>query len=264
MDSETRNMIVVIVLAVAVICAGWLIVSHSSGVNPPFTVVESHSMQHGSESEIGVIDTGDLVLVRSTEKTEITTYIEGYQDGYETFGDYGDVIIYNRDSGNPVIHRAFIWLSYNGDGTWTAESLKDYDSSLWDNDGDYDSLYGILTFYHAGNVQTEGRTLTIDLDILANRGVDEGYLTAGDYNPSFDQTSGIYSRLVNENIKSVAWKEIPWMGSIKLMVNGNDEELDVWASNSIPLLVCEFMTVILVVIALNCLYSEIVFRRRRQ
>jgi signal peptidase len=123
MRTEDRNTIIVIVIAVVIIIGGWAVISVSSGVKPPFTVVESHSMQHCSntdhESEIGIIDTGDLILVKNPDKTDITSYVEGYQNGYEQFGDYGDVIVYKRPSGNPVIHRAFIWLNYNGDGTWT-------------------------------------------------------------------------------------------------------------------------------------------------
>ena len=269
MKTEDRNMIIVIVIAVVVIISGWAIISTSSGVKPPFTVVESHSMQHCSntdrESQIGVIDTGDLILVKNPGKTDITTYVEGYQNGYERFGDYGDVIVYKRPAGNPVIHRAFVWLNYNGDGTWTSESLKNYDSDLWDNTGDYQHLSGTLTFYKVGNVVEGGKTLTINLDSLAAYGSTQGYLTVGDSvgNTAFDQQSGIYPFLVDENIKSVAWKEIPWLGAIKLLIKGNDAELKNWAPNSISLLVMEFLTIILVVIGLNYLVPELLSLRRK-
>ncbi|MBE6526371.1 MAG: S26 family signal peptidase [Thermoplasmata archaeon] len=271
MNSDARNTMIVIVIALIVIVGGFLAISYSSGVKPPFTVVESHSMQHCSlddkESRIGNIDTGDLILVRSPDKTDITTYVEGYQNGYEMFGDYGDVIVYKRPAGNPVIHRAFLWLNYNGDGTWTADALKDYDSSLWDNGGNaYNELSGTVTFYKVGNVVEGGKTVTIDLNAMLSMGSTQGYLTIGDSvnNMYFDQMSGIYPALVDGNIKSVAWKEIPWLGAIKLIAKHNKTELDTWAPNTTPLLVCELLTVILIFIALNYLFSEIMYLRRKQ
>ena len=60
-----------------------------------------------------------MVLVKDKNKCDIISYVEGSQTGYSTFGDYGNVIVYYRDSGNPVIHRAFLWLDYNN-GIWSA------------------------------------------------------------------------------------------------------------------------------------------------
>ena len=48
-----------------------------SGVSPPFTVINSGSMQHSDESSIGTIDTGDMVIVKNPDYQEITTYVEG-------------------------------------------------------------------------------------------------------------------------------------------------------------------------------------------
>ena len=65
---------------------------------PPMVVVESESMMHAEDSEVGVIDTGDLVLVKKTSgRGDITTYIEGKKRDYKTYGEYGDVIIYAGD-----------------------------------------------------------------------------------------------------------------------------------------------------------------------
>lgn len=50
-----------------------------------------------------------------------------------------------------------------------------------------------------------------------------------------------------DRIKSVAWKEIPWIGSLKLMMNGNGE-LGIWAGNSVTMLVLLFLSVIVIVI----------------
>ena len=269
MDQNNRNMIIVLAVAAVIIIGGWLVISSSSGVKPPFTVIESHSMQHcqadDKHSEIGVIDTGDMILVRSLDKTTVTTYVEGSQNGYQMFGDYGDVIIYKRTGNNPVIHRAFIWLEYNG-SSWSAPSLAGY-AGEWYNDGntDYNNMTGSLTFYKVGVVVPGGKNLTINLDTLS---AHSGYLTVGDSvsNIYFDQSTSICPTgpVTEEMIKSVAWKEIPWLGAIKLMLKGNSEELNAWASNSKTMLVCEFATIFLIVIGLNYLVTEILIQRRKE
>jgi signal peptidase I len=87
---------------------------------PPMVVVESESMMHAEDSEVGVIDTGDLVLVKKIgSRGDITTYFVGKKQDYKTYGEYGDVIIYKKDGGKetPVIHRAILWLEYNKTAT---------------------------------------------------------------------------------------------------------------------------------------------------
>src|SRR5712664_2169395 len=63
---------------------------------PPVVVVESGSMQHSnSRAYLGVIDTGDLVLVQAIHsRSDVVTYIEGRVSGYEAYSNYGDVIIF--------------------------------------------------------------------------------------------------------------------------------------------------------------------------
>ncbi len=69
-------------------------------------------------------------------------------------------------------------------------------------------------------------------------------------NYNFDQTSSIaQDGLISmDKIKSVAWKEIPWLGAIKLTLKGN-EYLKEWASNSITMLVLLFISIILLVLS---------------
>lgn len=159
MKKDTRNFVIVLAVLVAILVGGNIAVRESSGVDPPFTVVESQSMQHGNGSEIGIIDTGDMVLVKSPSKTDIVSYVEGYHSGYRSFGEYGSVIVYERSVGNPVIHRAILWLESNGDGTWSAESLKYYTddgsetgTSMWSCGlyNDYLNMSGTLTLYDVG------------------------------------------------------------------------------------------------------------------
>jgi len=271
MKKETIAFVVTIAALFLVMTGVYYWISESSGVDPPFTVIESESMQHDDESQIGVIDTGDMMLVKDPDKTQIVTYVEGYQTGYSSFGEYGSVIVYERPGLNPVIHRAFVWLEYNGDGTWSAESLAGYDSTLWKciSDDveitDYTSLKGILYFYSVGEFNKS--TLYLNLDLLSTYNPESGYVTLGDNvtNPQFDQSSGINNSLVQyDEIRSVAWKEIPWLGVIKLYINGNTDNLNEWASNSLPNLIVMFTLVILVVVALNYIFEEALMMYRRR
>ncbi len=38
----------------------------------------------------------DLVIVQRSDGSDVRTYVESYADGHRTFGDYGDVIVYER------------------------------------------------------------------------------------------------------------------------------------------------------------------------
>jgi len=120
-----------------------------SGVSPPFTVINSGSMQHSDESSIGTIDTGDMVIVKNPDYQEITTYVEGSKTDYSKFGEYGDVIIYRSGDRN-IIHRAMLHMTLYETGIvtqkWYIPELKDYDdwdivnlgsskkSEYWDNE----------------------------------------------------------------------------------------------------------------------------------
>ena len=91
--------------AVAVVLVVFLLAWGYTGNWPPMVVIESGSMEHDGNqlypepgfTHIGPIDTGDLVLVKSAERDDIVTYLEGKQTGYKRYGDYGDVIIYYKN-----------------------------------------------------------------------------------------------------------------------------------------------------------------------
>ena len=60
-----------------------------TGSWPPMVVIESGSMMHEDEGNVGAIDPGDLVLVMSDDRKNIVTYAEATEDGgtyegYET------------------------------------------------------------------------------------------------------------------------------------------------------------------------------------
>ncbi|MDR3075255.1 MAG: S26 family signal peptidase [Candidatus Methanoplasma sp.] len=261
MDKSTKHAIVIMAVAVAVIVAAFVGISKASGVSPFQTVVESGSMQHGIGSQIGVIDTGDMVVVKNKDSMVIQSFIDGYKTGYERFGNYGDVIIYNRGPDlNPVIHRAILWLDYNGNGTWSAPSLEGYPRELWlcsgSPDGDYMNLSGTLTLKNIGYVDTPDAS--INLDTLAAGSPTDGYLTKGDNNSRFDQPSslaGVNGLISYDRIKSVAWFEIPWAGTFKMVFNGKTNIIDYWVPNTIPCIAASALLWIFLIVSISFLYD---------
>jgi signal peptidase I len=214
-----------------------------SGLWPPVFVVESASMQHSdTESKLGVIDTGDLVLIQGSDGGGVRTYVECYPDGGMSFGDYGDVIIYERYGRSdltPIIHRAMFRLEYNSTSeSFDIPSLADLPADKWGNgnveDGRWWNLSGIVEIYDVGYKSAK---LLVDLGSLLayyeDRGLShDGLITMGDHNivyangeylGVYDQSSPTICRepITDEWIVGEAKIEIPWLGLIKLWVNGD-------------------------------------------
>ena len=220
MNKDSKDMLIVIVTAAVIVGIILISLMVYSGMSKPLTVVESKSMQHSDDtSYLGIIDTGDMVVMVSPDKRSVTTYVEGHQNGYCKFGSYGDVIIYYRDNGkNPVIHRAILWLDVK-DGIVSAPSLKDYPADKWENEGTWDNLTGILTLKDLPYKDGTKETTTVDLTKITH----SGFLTKGDNNTDFDQTLSIHPDAVMESeLKAVAGLEVPWLGCIKLLVNNKN------------------------------------------
>ena len=263
---ERKHIITISVVGIVIIVFLGLVyyINDNSGVNPPFTVVESQSMQHiDDKSELGVIDTGDMIYVQSPDKCDIVSYVDGYKTGYKTFGDYGSVIVYKRDSGNPVIHRAIVYVEKNG-SSWNIESLQGFDESLWNINGtehEYMNVSGTLNIVFESDYRSY--TCSINLNSL----LQSGYLTLGDNNTMFDQNSGIMTNrpISKEMIKSVASTEIPWLGCLKLLVNGKEDRIEAHAPNSIECLEISFISIILIIVSLSFVFDEInVYRISRK
>ncbi|MBL7118137.1 MAG: signal peptidase I [Candidatus Syntrophoarchaeum sp.] len=56
---------------------------------------------------------GDLIFVQAPHRTNVTTYEEGEMLDYESFHNYGNVVIYRPNgfsSVTPIIHRAMYWV----------------------------------------------------------------------------------------------------------------------------------------------------------
>jgi len=196
-----------------------------SQVWPPMVVVESSSMQHSdTESIIGIIDTGDYVLVQATPlRTQVVTWVEGRVANYRTYGDFGDVIIFRpppRPADTPIIHRAILWLEWNatGDG-WDAPSLRALPRSEWSardvggNSLPYPyNINGDITLYHLGY----GGDLTRVLPVSVLMPQSSGFITMGDNNA---YSGGADPWIVpHDHVIGHARGELPWFGLLKLTI----------------------------------------------
>ena len=220
-----------------------------SGVWPPLVVVESGSMQHdersGVRSSIGVIDTGDLVVVkRASTQDEIVTYVRGRgqgANGHATYGEFGDVIVYRKNGGGatPVIHRAFLRVQWNDQTlSWDVPELQNLKyGNDWTRDGgpqgftDFERFDGIDAEKksHKAIINYVGyskRNITINFWWLEPG--TTGYITLGDNaetNKRPDQAigSGISDGkpVKFEWVVGVARGEIPCFGLIKLFVGNS-------------------------------------------
>ncbi len=217
---------------------------------PPVYVVESDSMQHGSTDILGLINTGDLVLAQKIPWTQITPYVVGMRTGYSTYGEYGDVVLYNANgqAGTPIIHRAIVYLAWNpavqgynatdlvglpcGDQAGAVFNITSGGSSApspCTTAADLSNLKGTLTLYDIGWRQA---TVTLDLasDVL---GAHSGFVTMGDNNYNTgctpgrdcvglpDQNIGRSTLVEPSWIVGVARGMLPWFGALKLLLEGN-------------------------------------------
>ena len=267
-----NNLLREMLLAVAMIAFLVLGLWAHTGTMPPLVVVESSSMIHEENGEVGSIDAGDLILVMDTPYDNIITFAEASDrsnkyHGYETHGMEGDVIIYhkNGDEGTPIIHRAILRVepSQTTSPNRLAVNDSDYcpnggtwDSAVEDEDGEIGTC--VLTWSVPGTNVTNSETITIRFDgynagyydckRMAHANVEpylvvwnwqpkhSGIVTLGDNNQcSVDQgglvvngSSGIHSASgvagpVREDwLVGVAGGEIPWLGTVKLMLSGPD------------------------------------------
>jgi signal peptidase len=212
-------------------------------VYPPLVVVESSSMQHSrTTSYVGVIDTGDLVLVQAARgRPDVVTWIEGKVSGHATYGDFGDVIVFRKPTApsdaTPVIHRALLYVvpSATGPDAYDIPDLRAYPSIWWEGadrngtpiEGDPVGLSSV-TIHRMGWRGDLG--ITFDLEALAANPINRraGFITMGDnnaYDACEDQpdpcppASKPYDSawvVPIENVIGRARGEIAWFGLLKL------------------------------------------------
>lgn len=111
MRKDEKNIIIVIIVIFSSFFGGLVGSIMYSDVENPFSVVISQSMQHDDEkSQLGSIDTGDMIYTINKRRVEIEPYIEGYSTGKKTFKDYGNVVIFNTACDINIVHRLILFL----------------------------------------------------------------------------------------------------------------------------------------------------------
>lgn len=162
-----------------------------TGLWPPMVSVESGSMEPQMER-------GDLIVTveqhryapdYAQQETGVVTGAIGEEQQDTQFGEYGDVIIYQPNGSTvrtPVIHRAMFWV--NESENWVDKANPDY-------------------------LPTENCA-----QILNCPAPHSGFITKGDANPQYDQTSGISSPVKSEWVRGTAEVRIPYLGYIRLLV----------------------------------------------
>ena len=214
-------------IAIGCVVLVFLLTFAYSGNWPPMVVIESGSMEHDNNplyaepgyTHLGTIDTGDLVIVKEAGKTDIVTYLEGKDTGYEKYGDYGDVIVYYKNGirekdgqpVTPVIHRAMFWVDV------------DVENKTYHVPEAGRTFYNEIDLEQFGDDKLVG---TIEGQVLQN----SGYVTKGDStgNPHPDQMThfdinGNKVQPVDPDwVVGMARGELPWFGLIKLRVTQPD------------------------------------------
>ncbi|AKB42347.1 MULTISPECIES: signal peptidase I [Methanosarcina] len=87
---------------VAVVIIFMVLSKLAFGLWTPMVAVESGSMEPHMQI-------GDIIFIKSIDRSNITTYEEGKNTGYKSFENYGDVILYRQygeEGVTPIIHRA--------------------------------------------------------------------------------------------------------------------------------------------------------------
>lgn len=234
---------VVIALLILGIILGSLYVY--SGRWPPMVVIESPSMSHGPgnppESKVGVIDAGDLVIVKEVDKENIITYVEGKSIDHKTYGQYGDVIIYRPENSSvhtPIIHRPILYLELNETSYGVSFDIPSLDNLEYgvswktSHGNRWWNLTGEITILDYGYKNVEVKIKLSNLLNLPEQYIHSGYITMGDNNLSptqgrYDQAhlNHVRSPIREEWVVGKAKGEIPWYGSIKLLAMGNTEHI---------------------------------------
>lgn len=277
MKREDRDTLIAMAVIMLVFASGYACLHLYSGHNPYFSLVTSQSMQHDDHSsELGIIDTGDLVIVRDKSKIDIQTYLEGRMTGFKSFGDYGSVIIYSGDNGSSIIHRALLYLEVKEDSSGKYASISYLDSyPSWGSayspgtELDPEMLREDIVLNDLGY---RGLDVKIDIAFILSKtdaGVS-GYVTMGDNNTITDQSSFYGSDFVisglvtDERILSIPVSEIPWLGCFKLLLDGRGYIVEHHSPNSIPYLCVSALGMLFVLFSLYIFYIGYTIEKRKR
>jgi signal peptidase len=228
MVAIARELLWVVIVVGAVALTLFLV----SGTWPAVVTIESESM-------VPHMNVGDLVFVVAPDRFgALQTWTSGKETGYEKFGSYGDVIIYNRNgeagpaiplpllsgSAHPIIHRAMGIVQenkpvpvyvypYRGAST-PSEYLPADSISVENTPGGYNWTITLTN----GSVILNPPPPAYGYIVLSTQiSPNPGYITKGDNNIESDQL--LLSNPVQEDwIVGKALFTIPFLGLIPLNI----------------------------------------------
>ena len=263
------DVVIAVIIMAIIICSLWAY----TGNWPPMVVIESNSMMHRSDSSIGTIDTGDLVLVKSiSDHDDVITYVEGKKDGYKTYGSYGDVIIFRKNGlgDTPVIHRAVVWIEYNASGHHVIEGNagKIYTNGSFDvpSLGKYDVMEFWIEDYVPNHFNLSVNLYAVMNNFKNSPGVRRhgGFITKGGKNTRVDQeslqdsTGRIVEPIKTGWVVGNAVGELPWFGLIKLYIGGETDDKDSTPPpTSVNMLILSIVLIVAIPIILDVLFSQL-------
>ncbi len=248
MTFKYRNEVISVVAVVAVIAIIFSSLFLYTGNWPPAVIVESSSMQHGSNFVYGAINTGDIVGVKKIESyVDVQTYLVAREKGYPiNYGEYGNVIIYNDQyRGELVIHRAMFYVEgWNG----STPILYGNDNPSW--------LKISGPYVYITDVGYSHKNLLVNLQnyigetgfvTMGDHNFGSSGYTSGNYTIAADQDTGIDNTLVNSTqVFGYAVGYLPVVGVLKLWVTHNTYYIPA-ESNEIMVIVLVVLIALIVV-----------------
>ncbi|WP_257299424.1 S26 family signal peptidase [Haloarchaeobius sp. FL176] len=176
-----------------------------SGIWPPLVAVESGSMEpHMHKNDlVFIVEEGRFAGDSAQPGTGVVTHRAAQQnDGYWSFGNYGNVIVYqpNDDPRRvPIIHRARFWVE---------EGENWVDSEAEGGTGKANPQY-------LSRAESADREFDCD-EITACRPSHSGFVTKGDANDVYDQVGGQSNVVRPDWVRGKAKVRIPLLGWIRL------------------------------------------------
>jgi hypothetical protein len=98
-------------------------------------------------------------------------------------------------------------------------------------------------------------------------GSESGFITMGDNNAIFDQPNavpGVNGLITYDNVRAVAWIEVPWVGAFKLMMNGDMLVVDTKVPNTVPCLVAAILLIVFLLVSIGFLNDHRYYTKYRK
>lgn len=177
------------VIGVGFVALVLILITAAAGVWPPFSAVESGSMEPDiSQGDMTVVTDTDRFVSDQADDNGVVTWEEGQEGEAKSFGDYGSVIVFEtpNSGGNLTLHRAM----------FTVEEGED-----WYDRADEEHVEGAASCEGLRNCPAP----------------NSGYITKGDANSYYDQAMGMSPPIEEEWVVGVAEYRIPYVGWMRLI-----------------------------------------------